>query len=98
MYNETNGQNGSGYSNSGYERFYENNQGAGQSTGGYSGGSYSGGSYNSKPPKKKSGVGKVIVFALLFGLISGTVFSGVNYISSTLIRLLGRLQTQRQRL
>ena len=87
MYNETNGQNGSGYSNSGYERFYENNQGAGQSTGGYSGGSYSGGSYNSKPPKKKSGVGKVIVFALLFGLISGTVFSGVNYISGLIFNV-----------
>jgi len=81
MNNETNGQNGSGYSNDGYERFYENSQSAGQSTGGYTGGSYTGGSYNSRPPKKKSGVGKVIVFALLFGLISGTVFSGVNYIS-----------------
>lgn len=81
MNNETNGQNGSGYSNNGYERFYENSQSAGQSTGGYTGGSYTGGSYNSRPPKKKSGVGKVIVFALLFGLISGTVFSGVNYIS-----------------
>ena len=89
MYNETNGQSGSGYSNNGYERFYENSQSAGQSTGGYStggysGGSYSGGSYNSKPPKKKSGVGKVVLFALLFGLISGTVFSGVNYISGLL--------------
>lgn len=84
MNNETNGQNGSGYSNDGYERFYENSQSAGQSTGGYTGGSYTGGSYNSRPPKKKSGVGKVIVFALLFGLISGTVFSGVNYISGLL--------------
>ena len=89
MYNDNSGQSSNGYSNSGYERFYENNQ-TGQSTGGYSGysgGGYSGGTYSSKPPKKKSGVGKVIVFALLFGLISGTVFSGVNYISGLIFNV-----------